>query len=341
MSARWEVIAGHDGQVAMLRTMLTAGRVPHALLFTGPAGIGKMLAARALAAALLCGGGRDEACGACQPCRLAEQGAHPDLIVLTADGASLKIDQIRALQHEAALAPYYGVARVFIVEDADRLTTQAANSLLKILEEPPAGTVFILTAVSQYALLPTIVSRCRVFAFRPLAPDVLANLLKGRGATAAAAEVAARLSGGRVAEALALLAEGGLARRDEAVALVAALPKGGAALVWTQGTALDKLEAAELAAFLRHLSQVLRDLLVIVSGREELVLNRDMAATLRGLAAAWDAPRLDEALRAVREAVRAMEGNANTRLTCEAMLIHLLDAAREGTRRADRRRYTV
>ncbi len=341
MITRWEDIAGHDGQTAMLRTMLATGRVPHALLFAGAAGIGKMLAARTLAAALLCGGGRDEACGACQSCRMVEQGTHPDLIVLTADGASLKIDQIRALQHEAALAPYYGVARVFIVEDADRLTAQAANSLLKILEEPPTGTIFILTAASQYVLLPTIVSRCRLFAFRPLAPDVLASLLKGRGATAAAAEVAARLSGGRVAEAQALLAEGGLARRDAAAALVAALPTGGAAQAWTQGAALDKLETDELAAFLRHLTQVLRDLLVIVSGREDLVLNRDMAAALRDMAAAWDAPRLDAALRAVREAGRALEGNANTRLTCEAMLIHMLEAAREGTRRADRRRDTV
>ncbi|HWQ60835.1 MAG TPA: hypothetical protein VN521_00885, partial [Negativicutes bacterium] len=184
-------------------------------------------------------------------------------------------------------------------------------------------------------------SRCRVFSFRPLAPDVLTRLLQAGGATETAAAVAARVSGGRVGEALALLADGGLARRDEALALVIALPSGGASLVWTQGVALDKLEPAELAGFFRHLTQVLRDLLVIVSGREELALNRDVLAELRGAAVAWDASRLDEALRAVREAGRALEGNANTRLTCEAMLIYLLDAAREGTRRADRRRNTV
>lgn len=338
---RWDDIAGHGDKITMLRNMLAAGRVPHALLFAGPPGVGKMLTARTLAAALLCGGGRDEPCGGCPSCRLIGQGAHPDLVILAADGTSLKIDQIRALQHEAALAPYNGNGRVFLIEEAERLTAQAANSLLKILEEPPEGTVFILTAASQHAMLPTIVSRCRIFSFRPLAPDVLERLLQAQGAAPTAAAVAARVSGGRVGEALALLAEGGLARRDEAVALVAALPGGGAALVWTQGMALDKLAPADLAAFLRHLTQVLRDLLVIASGREDLAFNRDVLGTLRGLAAAWDAIRLDEALQAVREAGRALEGNANTRLTCEAMLIYLLDAAREGARRADRRRNTV
>ncbi|MDT8903680.1 DNA polymerase III subunit delta' [Anaeroselena agilis] len=340
MVTRWEDIAGHDKVTAMLCNMLASGRMPHALLFEGPAGIGKLLAARTLAAAILCGG-RDKPCGECPSCRLVGQGTHPDLVELAADGASLKIDQIRALQHEAALAPYFGSGRVFLVEEAERLTVQAANSLLKILEEPPAGSVFILTASSRHAMLPTVVSRCRVFPFRPLAPEALARLLAARGADGARAAMAARLSGGRVGEALALLAEGGLALRDAALTVVAALPAGGASLVWAQGAALDKLAAPELAAFLRHLRQVLRDLLVVVSGREELALNSDVAGELRRAAAAWDARRLDEALRVVRDAGRALEGNANTRLTLEAMLIHLLEAAREGTRDADRRRYSV
>ncbi|MDR7866099.1 MAG: DNA polymerase III subunit delta' [Sporomusaceae bacterium] len=340
MVTRWEDIAGHGEVTAMLRNMLSSGRMPHALLFVGPAGIGKMLVARTLAAAILCGAGA-EPCGECPSCRLVAQGAHPDLVVLAAEGASLKIDQIRALQHEAALAPYYGAGRVFLIEEAERLTVQAANSLLKILEEPPAGSVFILTAASQHAMLPTVVSRCRVFTFRPLAPEALARLLAARGADGTRAATAARLSGGRVGEALVLLAEGGLALRDAALAVVVGLPTGGASLVWTQGAALDKLSASELTAFLRYLSQVLRDLLVIVSGREELALNSDAAGELRSAAADWDAPRLDEALRAVRDAGRAIEGNANTRLTLEAMLIHLLEAAREGTRYADRRRNTV
>lgn len=340
MFARWEDIAGHGEVIKMLRNMLAAGRVPHALLFAGPAGLGKSLTARVLAAGLLCGGA-DKPCGACPSCRQAAQGTHPDLVVLAGDGTSLKIDQIRALQHEAALAPYHGAGRVFVLEDAERLTAQAANSLLKILEEPPAGTVFVLTAASAYALLPTIVSRCRVFAFRPLSPAELTRLLTARGESPDRAAMAARLAGGRVGEAQALLAEGGLALRDRAAELASELPAGGAALVWTTGTALDKLSTAEMAQFLRHLTQVLRDMLVITSGRPELVLNQDIASRLRDMAAAWTEAGLTAALQAVRDAGRALETNANTRLTCEAMLIRLLEATREGMHGADRRRNTV
>lgn len=165
----WENIAGHDAVVTMLKNMLETGKVPHALLFSGPAGIGKMPAARVFAAGLLCSGpAAGKPCGECSDCAQAARQSHPDLVVLAGDGGSIKIEQIRALQHEAAFAPYNGRRRVFIVEDAGRLTAQAANSLLKILEEPAPGTVFVLTATSGHALLPTIVSRCRVLSFRPL-----------------------------------------------------------------------------------------------------------------------------------------------------------------------------
>ncbi len=330
MVTRWEEIAGHGDNIAMLKNMLAQGRVPHALLFAGPAGVGKMLTARVLATGLLCAAAADRPCGKCPSCRQAVQGSHPDLVTVAADGASLKIDQIRALQQEAALAPYYGGARVFLIEEAERLTAEAANSLLKILEEPPAGTVFVLTAASPHALLPTIVSRCRLLKFAPLAADALSRLLVARGAAEGPARVAARLSGGRVGEALTLLEPDGLALRDKAVAAVAALAGGDAVFAAGEAAALDKLPPAELAAFLRHLAQVLRDLLVIKSGQPSLVFNQDIIDKLQALAAGWREAGLDRALTAVKEAGRAMEGNANSRLTSEAMLIQLMDAAKEG-----------
>lgn len=331
MVIRWNDIVGHGDTVRILKNMLAASKTPHAMLFSGPAGIGKMLVARAMAAGLLCGGSLARPCGECPSCRLLAQGTHPDLVVLGDDGASLKIDQIRALQHEASLAPYHGGGRVMVIEGAQRLTTQAANSLLKILEEPPAGTVFILTTGSPHALLPTIVSRCRNFSFRPLAVAELISLLRNRGEAEGRAVMAASLSGGRVGEALAVLAEDGLALRDRAVELVAALPAGGASMVWDESQALDKLSDADRGMLLHRLNQVLRDLMVIANGQDSLAMNRDIAGRLREMAAAWDDARLDKALEIVREAGRAMEGNANTRLTCEAMLINLVDVAREGT----------
>lgn len=327
----WEEIAGHSGVVSMLRTMLRSGQVPHALLFAGPAGLGKMLTARVFAAGLLCTDTQaDKPCGSCEACRQIAQGAHPDLIELTSDGASLKIDQIRALQHEAALAPYHGMRRVIILEEAERLTTQAANSLLKVLEEPPTETIFILTASSHHALLSTVVSRCRVLPFRSIAPDLLVSFLTAKGWGEEQASVAARLSGGRVGKALMLMAPDGLALRDRGLEITNALTTGGPEVAWETSAALDKLEEKDLADCLSYISLILRDLLVILSGQEQLLLNKDLVARLRMVAANWDEGRLCQAIAAVSETQQALTTNANTRLTCEAMFIKLLRAAKEG-----------
>jgi DNA polymerase III subunit delta' len=336
----WEDIAGHSGVVKMLKNMVASDRVPHALLFTGLEGVGKSLVARTLAAALLCSGDATP-CGECASCRALEQGAHPDLTVLPSDGTSLKIDQMRELQRQAALAPYHRDRRVFIIEDADRLTPPAAASLLKILEEPPEGTVFILTAVSPYVLLPTIVSRCLSMTFHPLGAEVLSQLLRDKGAAPEQAAIAARLAGGRVGRALTLLGPDGFAVRDQATQFVATLPGAEADLIWDTVAVMDKLPTGELQDLLRNFSYIFRDLLVILIGQDKQILNLDIAARLRGMAAAWQEARLVQALEDIKHAVRALNANANPRLTCEALLIRLMDAAREGIDNANGCRHTV
>lgn len=328
---RWDDITGHAGVVKMLKNMVADDRVPHALLFAGPAGVGKSLAAHILAAAILCSG-EAKPCGTCSSCRLTGQRGHPDLTVLPGDGTSLKIDQIRELQRQASLAPYHGNHRVFIIEDADRLTPPAAASLLKILEEPPAGTVFILTAVSPYVLLPTIVSRCLLLPFHPLPAEALIQLLCTKGAPQEKAAVAARLAGGRVGAAQALLEPEGLSLRDQAVQVVAALPAGETSLVWDTVAVMEKMEPGELLSLMSNFNYILRDLLVLLIGQDNLILNLDISARLRSMAASWGGAGLNQALAAVKHAIRALESNANTRLTCEALLISLMDAAREGNK---------
>ena len=327
-AGRWEDVAGQDLITGMLQNMLAGDRVPHAILFTGPSGTGKMLLARLLAAGLLCGGSRIKPCGTCAFCLQAGQGAHPDLTVLADDGSSLKIDQVRALQHQMALAPYHGGRRVFIIESAERLTTQAANSLLKMLEEPSAGTVLVLTAETPYALLPTLVSRCLQLPVHPLSPDILGLLLQAKGFEGRQAGVAARLGGGRTGAALALLAPDGLAARDQAAQIITALPNDADGKVWDTAARLDKLEAGELQTVLRNFKYILRDLYIVFSGQDSLILNTDIAADLRGMARNWDEARLFEAVAMVEQACRALEGNANPRLTCEALLIKLMNAAK-------------
>ncbi|HFD39309.1 MAG TPA: DNA polymerase III subunit delta', partial [Anaerolineae bacterium] len=134
----WPII-GHDWAVTQLRQSLAHGRVAHAYLFCGLPQIGKTHLARLWAQALLCPQ-PDPPCGQCLSCQKIDHGTHPDVQVLEGQGAgrSIKIDQVRTLQREAVLLPYEGPRRVFILRDFDQATVEAANSLLKTLEEPPA-----------------------------------------------------------------------------------------------------------------------------------------------------------------------------------------------------------
>ena len=198
----WEIV-GHDWAVRLLRRSLATGRMAHAYLFSGPPQIGKTSLALAWAQALNCTQA-EPPCGQCASCLKVARNTHPDTQSIVGQGAgqSIKIDQIRTLQREAVLAPYEGQYRVFILQDMDKASTEAANSLLKTLEEPPSHVVLVLTAVHPEALPDTVVSRCQQFGLRPVARHRIEQALKARGLAAPQALLLAQLSGGRVGWAL-------------------------------------------------------------------------------------------------------------------------------------------
>jgi len=164
----WQII-GHDWAVTFLQQSLATGRVAHAYLFTGPPQIGKRTLARGLAQALNCTGTQPP-CGQCQSCQKVSKGTHPDVRIIEGEGAggSIKIDQVRAVKREAMLSSYEGRFRVYILRHVDMASLEAANSLLKILEEPPEHVVLVLTAVQPESLPATVVSRCQRLDLRPV-----------------------------------------------------------------------------------------------------------------------------------------------------------------------------
>lgn len=198
----WQII-GHDWAVQLLQHSLATRRMAHAFLFSGPPHIGKTSLALAWAQALNCARA-DAPCGHCPSCLKAAKNAHPDIQTIVGQGAggSIGIEQVRALQREAVLAPYEGRYRVFILEEMDRASTQAANSLLKTLEEPPRHVILVLTAVNPTVLPDTVVSRCQQLNLRPVASNVIEKTLLNEGVMAAQASLLARLSGGRLGWAL-------------------------------------------------------------------------------------------------------------------------------------------
>ncbi len=164
----WTDLLEQPQVVRILRAHLARRRVAPAYLFIGPEGAGKRLAALELAKALNCDRAETEACGTCGQCHRLTQRVHPDLHVLEVQGASqtIQIDEVRTLLGRIALRPYMGRRSVVIIDGAERLTEEAANSLLKALEEPPGRTTFLLLTVHPAFCLPTIVSRCQAIRFR-------------------------------------------------------------------------------------------------------------------------------------------------------------------------------
>ena len=196
----FEEIVGSVSQ--HLREEILSSRVVHAYLLTGPAGTGKRTLADICARALFCQSSGSRPCGVCPACLQAMSGNHPDLIRLKPD-KSIGVNDVRAMSGRVAAKPYEARGHVVIIEEADKMTAAAQNALLKTLEEPPGEDVFFLTADSMMALLPTIVSRCRVIRVSPLPWDQARQALVSRGIPQDRAALLARLCQGSVGQALA------------------------------------------------------------------------------------------------------------------------------------------
>jgi DNA polymerase-3 subunit delta' len=179
----WAKVRGHEAQLRAFEQAWRRGRLAHAYLFVGPAGVGKRPFAHELAKALLCEAlpaGRLEACDRCPSCILAEAGNHPDLFTLSRpeQGNELSIEALRELCRGFVLKSARGRGKVAILDDADDLSEAAANCFLKTLEEPPPRSVFILLGTGRERQLPTIVSRCQVVRFAALPEALVSELLR-------------------------------------------------------------------------------------------------------------------------------------------------------------------
>src|SRR5262245_21314108 len=178
-------IVGHRRLTLLLSQAIARDMVPPTLMFAGPAGVGKFVVARAVAAAVNClapvsdrDGFAVDACGACRSCDRVRRGVHVDVVTVEPDErASIKIDVIRDVLERTSFRPFEGRRRAVIIRDADTLEPAAQHSLLKSLEEPPPSTIFVLTTSVPSALLPTVQSRCMRLRFGRLTEREVAGIL--------------------------------------------------------------------------------------------------------------------------------------------------------------------
>lgn len=313
-------IVGHDRVKTILSAALRHGRLPPALLLSGPDGVGKKALALATGRALVCERGDGDACERCGACTRALRGLHPDLVLLEPDGATIKIDRVREVAREIAGRPFEARSRAFVIDEAHLLTEQAANALLKCLEEPCATSHVLLVSAAPQALLPTIRSRCQTLRVGTLPPALLAEHLETRrGLPKDEARLRAVLGGGSLGAALAFEPEAYRGLRDALLALLEALPRQGP---------LERMEAAErlaevddLPLALTALRAVLRDVAALAAGApERSALNADVLPRLQALARGPLGPRSGELAAAVGETREAFRTNANRLLSMDVLL---------------------
>jgi len=263
-----------------------AGGLTHAWLFTGPPGSGRSVAARAFAAALLCA---SRGCGQCPSCRQVAVGSHPDLLLVRPDGLSYGVRQTRDLVLRAAAAPVYGRWRVVLFEDADRATEQAANALLKAIEEPAPRTIWLLCAPSADDLPTTIRSRCRLVTLRTPATAAVADVLAAEGVGPAEALAAARAAQGHIGRARRLATDPEAAQRRADVLKVplqvaGSRPGGGLGQAFAAAATLVKAAEEEAAAITEDLDVPEREALRRAFG--EGSTGKGVTTALRGAAGA-------------------------------------------------------
>jgi len=321
----WQVV-GHGWAVRLLQRSLEEERLSHAYLLAGPPQVGKTTLALEFARALLCQG-PERPCGDCAACHKVQAGTHPDLHLVegAGKGGSILIDQVREMRREAALAPVYGPYRIYVVPDMEQATTEAANALLKTLEEPPPQVMLLLTTAHQASLLPTIVSRCQVLALRPLSLEEVEEGLRDRwNLDPEGASLLARLSGGRLGWAVQASQDAKiLERRQEWLEALHQATQGSRVLRLTQAERMASLPEEQLREVLRLWADFWRDLLVWKGGNPEGVHNVDQKSRLAEAASRVSLEDARGALRSVLTTRRYLDQNVNRRLALEVMLLSM------------------
>jgi len=342
----FSTLIGNDDVKGSLRRLLVGGRVPGSMLFTGEQGIGKKLFALELAKAMNCRSRNGvEACDECSSCKRISRSTfppfsadddnrerliwseHADLAMVRPFKQIIRVKPMRELEHEANFRPFEGAARVFVVEDADTMNDQAANALLKTLEEPPPTSHLILTTANPTALLATIRSRCQIIRFAPIAADLVETfLVEQKNLPAPDARLLARTARGSIGRALAGDVETYRERRDMMLAVLRALT-----------VAFDRAQllrsAEELAAARdRHeyeqrldaLETLIRDAWALTLGRpSETIVNGDLITQLQQIAGEIRSDQAAAWLRQIEDLRGTLEVNINRKVASDALLLSM------------------
>ncbi len=319
----WKDVVGHEAAVRLLKGQLASGRLSHTYLLAGREGIGKHRLALEFAKAVECEKAQAEACDACDTCRRIDKGSFPDLMRVDPESETgqIRVDQIRKLAGGVSLTPYAGRWKIGIVNEADRMTEEAAHGCLKLLEEPPAQTLLILIAAAPYRLPATLVSRCHLVRCFPQGIRRVAQTLQeAEGLDSHLAAFLATWSGGRLGVALEFHRQQRLAAKNAALdQILAAWKRKAPEVPLTSGPRRQVEEALEWTA------AWWRDLLVLsLKGDPAWLIHQDRRKDLERELAGVQRSSIDYLLDRIERTYwvqEAVQRNASPRIALATLLI--------------------
>lgn len=339
----FDQLTGNTRVKTVLKRMLTTGRLPGALLFTGEEGVGKKLFALEVARALNCRSPKDyEACGVCPSCKRivklnypqrddAEEWTqiiwtdHPDVGLVVAPRRVLRVEQMRQIEKEANFRPFEGKARVFLIDEAEKLNDASANALLKVLEEPPKTSHLILITARPAMLLPTILSRCQMIRFSPLTPDEIeSHLVKNNDLDAKAARLRARAAGGSMGRAMSGDMVTFTSQRKAMLKVLNALAISDdrAELLRSAEQLNEAQYKEEFEERLDVLETLIRDAWMLSLGVETtLLVNEDLSAELLEISRNIDSSRAGDWILQIEDLREQLIVNVNRKVTTDSLFL--------------------
>ncbi len=322
-------MVGQKEIVAALKGLVDNDRVAHAYIFSGPKGIGKRTAAGIFSSLLLCENPtRGEACGSCMPCNLLSAGSNPDFYVIDTENSSISVDEIRKLQEDTIVRPMYSRYKVYLIAEADKMTVQAQNCLLKTLEEPHEYVVIILTVSNFSSLLETIRSRTVRYSFRKNTPQEVKAFLEARyGGGLRSIDFVTSYSDGNVGAAIEMInSEEFFNLREKAVELAFRLK---------DARLLDVFDAyhffeegkGSIDMILDIMLLLYRDLLIAKKAQKEnILINSDKKDIILNNAGQFSTAKLIKNIEIIEYTRKNIKQNANYQLSIEVMLMKLQEA---------------
>lgn len=318
-------IVGHKTAINILKDELRTKRINHAYLFVGVEGVGKKLIAFQFARAYNCQEIIGDSCDSCLICQKINHFNHPDvqLLGIEEDEKVIKIEQIRQLQKEIIYKPYESDKKIYIIEDADKMTLEAANCLLKTLEEPPEFAVIILLAKETNKLLPTIVSRCQLLNLRGISRILIKEEIVKKGVSEKEADIYAGIAEGSIGKAITLAEdEEYLNTREHVFSFLSQVPEIDQIKIFTEVKEMIKLLENDFPLFDLLLSWY-RDIIICKAGKQEQILNLDFLSDIQAQARIYTKFELIKIVNLINEIKRQIQLNVRKDLALAVMLLKI------------------